>query len=291
MKIDELEAHLKDPRDKLEEAIEDRDDAIKDVQNPSWKLVAKLKGAEDIIKRQAWKLARFESKKGRYQKLTPPNKSEHLTMQEELITDLTSGLILLSKWCGIKDSKEEGLQTKHLKELLADPDGFHLQTALQTISLLVRQISFLNVHLVTGHNQGPGNIQHSLHFDLEALSDLISQEQHLAVEEQIDYNCLDPQGFQRIDAFPPTPTTADHRRGLQDYLYSEYWKEYQQETDLAIQSSSTTQTCTRVLQDNLFEAAQLETFSQSEEHLDTSEDPPSTTGESPEASQKPSSSS
>lgn len=190
-----MEGEVSDLKDQLEDALLDRDDALNDINHPSWKLVSQLKATESMINRQSWRLARFEARKGKYQKLTPPFKPQHLTTQEEFITDLTSALILLSKWCDMKDSEKESLQTQHLKDLLKHPDGLPVDTAFQSISLLVRQISFLQLHLAEAQRQGPGDIQPLLHFDLEALSNLVSQEKNLAVENQIDYNCLDPESF------------------------------------------------------------------------------------------------
>lgn len=274
-RIRELENRRCELIEELEDVSDERDQARKEIQAPSWKLVAQLKTAERNYKEKSWELARLEARKGQLEQLTPPFRN--LTVQDELISDLTNALILLSKWCTIKEFDNCSLQTQRLKDLLNHPEGFPLVTAFQSISLLVRQISFLQLHLAEGQRVGPGQVQPPLHFDLEAISHLVSQERHLVAERQIDFNCIDPEGFQRISRQAHNHFGPDHRRGLQDYLYSSYCRDFQQASDLSTQSSSTTQTRTRALQDDLFEAAQSLTLSQLPQQENTSEDSSSDT--------------
>lgn len=208
VKIDELPAKWKDLKYDLDIVESERDLALKETQHPSWKLEAQLKYADKELRYKTQALARLEARKGKYQKLTPPI-SKVVTSQEELISDLTSGLILLSKWCDLKKLTEVETQTKRLQTLLSDPEDFPYEIALQTISLLVRQLSFVHLHLVEGHSQGPGDIQPPHLFDIEGLSTLVSQHQNLSVESQIDFNCCYPEGFSSLT---PTYPPEDYRR-------------------------------------------------------------------------------
>ena len=279
LKIDELEGCLDDLKYNFELVETERDLALKENLHPSWKLQAQLKVADDKIRYQTQVLARHEARKGKYQKLTPPI-SKLVTPQEELISDLTSALILLSKWCDLKKLSKGGRQTKRLKILLSHPDRFPCKLALQTMSLLVRQISFVHLHLVEGHMQGPGEIQPRLLFDIAGLSSLVSQHRNLSVEPQIDYNCCDPRGFASVTP-PDPPEEEDYRRGLQDYLHTEAIRKYKLELETATQSSASTRTRTSSRQDDLFEATQVESTSQDNTQLATYHESTSSSSQSP----------
>ena len=290
LKIEQLEAKLQDLKDDFEVVERERDLALKENLHPSWKLQAQFKVADDKVRYQTKVLARHEARKGKYQKLTPPI-SKLVTPQEELISDLTSALILLSKWCDLNKLTKGGRQTKRLQTLLSHPDGFPCNLALQTISLLVRQISFVHLHLVEGNMQGPGSIQPPLLFDIAGLSSLVSQHRNLSVEPQIDYNCCDPEGFASVTP-PDAPEEEDYRRGLQDYLYAEAIRNYELGLERATQASATTQTRTSARQDDLFEAnqhAHFATYDESSSSLSQTRSP--TDKYSSDPSHKPSSSS
>ena len=302
LKIEGLEDQVQTLRDKLDDALSDLEEAQKEIQQPSQKLLSALHSAQKTVKTQAHQLARLEVRKGKYLTLTPPFRSAELTVQQEFISDLTSCLILLSKWCDIKEVTEAGVQAQRLQNLLSDPEGVPYPTALASLSLLVRQLSFLHLHLEAGRSEGPGTIHPNHLLDIQGFNSLISHQfntnPHLSVETQIDYNCCDPEGFV---ASLPQNSAVDHRRGLQDSLYNSSLRVYQDAAQVS-QSSSTSQGCSRTNRDELFAAAQLNqittqaqrdnqiTTQAQRDNPRTSESTPSGASESPEAEDKPSSS-
>ena len=291
-KVEALEEQIETLKDKLDDALLDLEAAEKEILHPSQKLKSQLQLAQKTVKTQAHQLARLEVRKGKYLTLTPPFRSAELTVQQEFISDLTSCLILLSKWCDIKEVTEAGVQAQRLQNLLSDPEGVPYPTALASLSLLVRQLSFLHLHLEAGRSEGPGTIHPNHLLDIQGFNSLISHQlntnPHLSVETQIDYNCCDPEGFV---ASLPQNSAVDHRRGLQDSLYNSSLRVYQDAAQVS-QSSSTSQGCSRTNRDELFAAAQLNqiTTQAQRDNPRTSESTPSGASESPEAEDKPSSS-